>query len=136
MSDLIALIHNKMHRLSWDLLCLRKDKGGLGYRDMHLFNLAMLARQGWHLLLNPESLCAQVLRSKYYPDGDLLLVVEKPGISYSWRSIIRGVRALKNGLVWRVGDGTQINIWLDPWIPHDVTRRLLTVVNSYYKPSI
>jgi hypothetical protein len=119
---------NKIHWLSWDVLCLRKDKGGLGYRDLHLFNLVMLARQGWRLLLSLESLCAQVLRFKYYPDGDLLSVVEKPGISYSWRSIIRdrGVQALKNGLVWRVGDGTQINIWLDPWIPHGVTRRPIT----------
>jgi len=111
---------------SGDLLCLRKDKGGLGYRDLHLFNLAMLARQGWQLLLSLESLCAQVLRSKYYPDGDLLPVVEKLGISYSWRSIIRGVQALTNGLVWRVGDGTHINIWMDPWIPQGVTRRLIT----------
>jgi hypothetical protein len=31
---------NKMHWLSWDTLCRRKEKGGLGYRDLHLFNLA------------------------------------------------------------------------------------------------
>ena len=79
---------NKMHWLSWELLCCRKERGGLGYRDMHLFNLAMLARQGWRLLLNPDSLCAQVLRSKCFPNGDFLSVVEKPGISYSWRSIV------------------------------------------------
>ena len=35
--------------------------------DLHLFNLAMLAWQGWRLLTNPESLCAQVLRPKYFP---------------------------------------------------------------------
>jgi hypothetical protein len=117
---------NKMHWLSWELLCCRKEKGGLGYRDLHLFNLAMLARQGWRLLLNPDSLCARVLRSKYFSDGDLLSVVEKPGISYAWRSIVRGVQALKDGLIWRVGDGTQINIWTDPWIPQGVTRRPCT----------
>jgi hypothetical protein len=35
---------NKMHWLSWDTMCQTKDKGGLGFRDLHLFNLAMLAR--------------------------------------------------------------------------------------------
>jgi len=58
----------------------------MGYRDLHLFNLAMLARQGWRLLMEPESLCAHVLRAKYYPEGDPLLAEEKPGISYSWRA--------------------------------------------------
>ena len=88
----------------------------MGYRDLHLFNLAMLAQQGWRLIVELDSLCAQVLRAKYYPNGDLLGVKEKSGISYSWRSLIRGLKALNNGLIWRVGDGTNINIWTDPWI--------------------
>lgn len=116
---------NKMHWLSWELLC-SKEKGGLGYRDLHLSNLAMLARQGWRLLTDPTSLCAQVLKAKYFQDGDPLQAQEKPGISYSWRSILHGFQALKEGLVWRVGDGTRINIWNDPWIPNGVTRRPIT----------
>jgi hypothetical protein len=48
---------------------------------------------------------------------------EGPGISYTWRSLLRGLRALENGIIWRVGDGTQIRIWDDPWIPVGVTRR-------------
>jgi len=78
---------NKMHWLSWDRLCSRKKKGGMGFRDLHLFNLAMLARQGWRLIMEPDSLCAQVLRAKCFPNGDLLAAKEKPGISYSWRSL-------------------------------------------------
>jgi len=101
---------HKMHWLSREVLCTRKEKGGLGFRDLHLFNLAMLARQGWRLLTSPDSLCARVLRAKYFPDGNLLKVQEGPGMSYSWRSIVRGVKALKDGLIWRVGDGTNINI--------------------------
>jgi hypothetical protein len=86
----------------------------------------MLARQGWRLLTDPSSLCAQVLRAKYYPDGDLLKAEEQKGISYSWRSIVRGLEAIKEGIIWRVGNGDDINMWVDPWIPRGTTRRPIT----------
>ena len=33
---------------------------------------------------------------------------------------------MKSGLIWRVGDGFQIDIWMDPWIPKGVMRRPVT----------
>ena len=86
----------------------------------------MLARQGWRILMVPDSLCAQVLRAKYFADGKIFEAVEKPNISYSRRSILRGLKALKEGFIWRVGTDENINIWLDPWIPNGVTRRPCT----------
>jgi hypothetical protein len=35
---------------------------------------------------------------------------------------VRGIQALKEGLIWRVGNGEKINIWPDPWIPNKITR--------------
>lgn len=61
----------KMHFVSWNTLSCRKEKGGIGYRDLHLFNLAMLARQCWRIIQKPDSLCAQLLKAKYWPDGEI-----------------------------------------------------------------
>jgi hypothetical protein len=63
----------------------KKKRGGLGLRDPHCFNLAMLAKQVWRLLCEPESLCARVLRAKYYPDGKLLKAKMKSGDSFTWQ---------------------------------------------------
>jgi hypothetical protein len=69
----------KMHWVGWEKMKLPKEQGGLGFRDLYSFNLAMLARQGWRLLQSPDSLCARVLHAKYYPDGDLLSAKPQPG---------------------------------------------------------
>jgi hypothetical protein len=48
------------------------------------------------------------------------------GMSYAWRSILKGFDLLKQGLIWRVGDGADLNIWSDPWIPRGMTRKPIT----------
>jgi ribonuclease HI len=117
---------NKIHWLSWEKLTRAKKEGGLGFKDLHAFNLAMLAKQGWRLLTNPESLSAKVMKAKYYPNSSLLQAEEMSGISYAWRSILKGIELLKKGIIKRVGDGTTINIWDDPWLPRLWSRRPIT----------
>lgn len=40
----------KIHWQSWDRMCLSKKEGGMGFKNLHAYNLAMLAKQGWHLI--------------------------------------------------------------------------------------
>lgn len=47
-------------------------------------------------------------------------------MSYSWRSILKGLDLLKKGIVWRVGNGESIKVWEDPWLPCGTTRRPIT----------
>uniref|UniRef100_A0A8R7V269 Reverse transcriptase domain-containing protein n=1 Tax=Triticum urartu TaxID=4572 RepID=A0A8R7V269_TRIUA len=107
----------KVHWMSWDKMTKPKRGGGIGFRDMHLFNQALLAKQGWRLIQNPDSLCARVLKSKYYPNGELMDTVFAADASQSWRGIGFGLELLKKGLIWRIGDGRSIQVQKDQWIP-------------------
>jgi hypothetical protein len=64
--------NSKIAWMSWEKLGKAKEKGGMGYRDLKSFNLALLAKQGWRLLQNPDSMVARVLKEKYYPRASFL----------------------------------------------------------------
>ena len=76
--------------------------------------------------------------------GSVLSAKPKRGMSYTWRSILSGFELLKKGVVWRVGDGSSIKIWEDPWLPKEHTRRpfmprrncLLTRVDELIDPTV
>ncbi|KAL0317292.1 UNVERIFIED_CONTAM: putative mitochondrial protein [Sesamum angustifolium] len=64
----------KIHWLSWHKLSKQKLQGGMGFRDLQAFNLAMLAKQLWRIISNPDSLLSRVLLARYFPHGQVLEV--------------------------------------------------------------
>jgi hypothetical protein len=88
--------------VSWETMIQPKYAGGLGFRDIELFNLALLARQAWRVLQVPDSLSARVLKAVYFPNGDILSAVVGPHPSQVWRAILEGRDALKVGLIKRI----------------------------------
>lgn len=86
--------------MSWDKLTMRKDDGGLGFRDLHAFNPALLGKQGWHFMTNPTSLVSRVFKAKYFPDGDFLGASVGHSPSFAWRSVWSSQRLLREGVRW------------------------------------
>jgi hypothetical protein len=41
----------------------------MGFRDLVVFNRALLAKQGWRLISKLDSLVAKIMQQKYYPRG-------------------------------------------------------------------
>lgn len=58
-----------------------------------------------------------IFRHKYFSDLSLLdaKLGNKP--SYIWRSIHITLPLLKEGLLWKIGNGESVQIWRDHWLP-------------------
>ncbi|KAK6160750.1 hypothetical protein DH2020_004131 [Rehmannia glutinosa] len=112
-----AADRKNIHWLSWKKIARKKEQGGLGFRHLRAFNLALLAKQAWRLLTRLYSLLARLLRAKYYPNGNFLSARLGSRPSWSWRSILESRPAIFLGARRLIRSGTSTRIWLDPWIP-------------------
>ncbi|XP_071725091.1 uncharacterized mitochondrial protein AtMg00310-like [Rutidosis leptorrhynchoides] len=115
----ITLILKGLNMFFWDHLCGPKDSKGLGFRLLHLFNLPMLAKQGWNLFDNPSSLPAQILKAKYYPRSGFLDADVGYNPSFICKSILQSEDVTRCGTRWRIGNGTSVLVRNDLWLPKD-----------------
>ncbi|KAK3211741.1 hypothetical protein Dsin_016447 [Dipteronia sinensis] len=89
----------KISWIKWDDLCLPKSCGGLGFKDLHMFNQSLLVKQAWRTLKCPDSLAAKVFKAKYFKRNDFLQASLKYGCSHTWRSIILWLRDISGKIV-------------------------------------
>ena len=88
----------------------------MGFKDLALFNDALLAKQAWRLLQNKNLLLYRVFKPRFFPNGTILEAPQSQTGSYGWKSSLKGRDVLMEGLRWRVGDGESINVWRDSWL--------------------
>lgn len=77
----------KLAWISWEKLCISKTEGGMGFRDLKAFNLALLAKQGWRIQKNTSSLVHRVYKAKYFAKGSFVQAQLGKRSSYAWMSI-------------------------------------------------
>ncbi|KAE9610108.1 hypothetical protein Lalb_Chr07g0183091 [Lupinus albus] len=117
---------NKINWVKWEKVCQSKKEGGLGIKDLKIFNHALLDKWKWRLLKERDNLWCKVLVSKYGHSlglsheivsrssfakhsswvRDLDLVCHKELVKDHW---------FWGGLVRRVGDGSNTRFWHDTW---------------------
>lgn len=74
----------------------------------------------------PNSLCARLVKARYYPNGNLIDTSFCSNPSQTWQAITHGLELLKKGIIWRIGCGTQVKIWRDHWIPREISLGVTT----------
>jgi hypothetical protein len=120
----------KIHWLRWEKQCQPKGMGGLGFKELQKFNIALLAKQYWRLMQCKDSLLFKVFSAKFFPTGNILEASNKTTSSFAWRSILKAKELILMGTSWRVGDGTQIAIKNTKWLLDEGHRKVISPVTA------
>lgn len=108
----------KISWVAWRKLARPKTVGGLGFRDLHLFNQALLANH----IQRPHSLLYRLLKARYFRDGTFLTASRGTQPSYGWNSLRFGRDLLKTRIQTSIGDGKTTSIGNDSWLPTNPPR--------------
>lgn len=96
---------------------LPKGSGDLGIRQFRAFNLALLGKQAWRLMHNPQLLVSRMYKARF-----LMLLNPRPSLSCSrpsWgsRGLLDGGLVISTRSAWKIGRGDQVSILGDCWLP-------------------
>ncbi|XP_027076996.2 uncharacterized protein [Coffea arabica] len=108
---------NKMHWSSWSNIALDRKFGGLGFKDLEAFNIALLGKQVWRLLTQPNLLVSKVLKARYFPKESIFNCKVPANASWTWKGLMGTRKFMEGGIRRRIGNGKSTNIWGDCWIP-------------------
>lgn len=106
-------------------MCRPKQKGCSGFRTLREFNEVMLAKEGWSLINNPNSLAPKILKAKYYIYNNFLQDMLDNKYSYLWSSGHQSSEIIKKDLCWIIENRNKI-IWNDNWILNQCEFKVLT----------
>ncbi|KAL8116353.1 hypothetical protein AgCh_022742 [Apium graveolens] len=105
-----------IHWMAWDRMNKHKSTGGLGFRDFHDFNLALLGKQGWRFISRPKTLVSRVYKARYFSKVHFLDAELGNNPSFIWRSVWEAKGVVRDGVRWNLGSGETVAIRNQPWL--------------------
>ncbi|KAH1197534.1 putative ribonuclease H protein [Glycine max] len=107
--------------IKWDQVCMPKDKGGLGIKDIDSFNLALLAKWKWNYMQEKGEIWSRVLESKYGGWRSLYEEGRERHQSIWWKDLKQTVNSTQHGDIvhsnmrWKIVGGDKVRLWEDKW---------------------
>lgn len=78
--------------------------GGLGFKNLRIFNEALLTKMVWRMLTEKEAKWVQLLEARYFHNIDLFYGKIKQQGTWIWNEIQRGLRWVRRYHIWEIGD--------------------------------
>ena len=104
----------KYYLVKWSKICVPKNMGGLGIKDLRKLNISLLAKWWWKLE-NGEGLWQDIVMAKYVKKQCLHNLKKKPGNSPSWNDLLKVKEFYLKGRIMIVGNGQSTDFWQDAW---------------------
>jgi len=103
---------NSLHLLAWDRECRPYNLGRLNIRSCAEFQAALLCKQVFKLFADQQNLWVISIINKYDSTFTTPIWTASP----TWKMLCKLIPTIRAYITWQIGPGSQIRLWLDPWL--------------------
>lgn len=102
-------------RVAWEKVSTPKEIGGLGLRNLMLWNRTCTIKLLWLLLFRPESVWTAWMQDNVIKDESFWMLKPRQNHTWIFKKILEERQTVIKWIRIEPGNGSNINFWLDPW---------------------
>ena len=104
-------------KIAWTTVCLPKNEGGLGLRNLMIWNLVMCLKFIWLLLSKAPSLWVDWHQSTHLNGQSFWTITATASDSWAWQKLLELRPLALQFCKSQLGNGKSASFWFDVWSP-------------------
>ncbi|GJX68521.1 hypothetical protein Tco_0304248 [Tanacetum coccineum] len=114
-----------------DKICKPKAKGGLGIKNLSLWNKAMLVKHLWNLACKKDTLWVKWIHAVKIKGTSIWNVQGCNTDSWGWKNFLSIRDQNFHHAVYKIGNGINVSMWNDNWAKVGVLSNYITHISLY-----
>ncbi|XP_048552830.1 uncharacterized protein LOC125533101 [Triticum urartu] len=109
------------HMVKWERVCRSRKTGGLGIKDLHKQNVALLVKWWWKLETS-DGLWQRIVRARYFNNKTVANIRGRFSDSPCWKAIMKVKDSYMAGRKIIINSGNLTRVWHDPWVENIILK--------------
>ena len=118
-------------KVAWKNVCKPKSKGGLGLKNLELWNKAMLMKNLWHVACDKDSLWVKWVNTVKLKGRSVWEITDDSSDSWGWRNLLKIREEVRDFCVMKIGNGCKASVWYDNWSQYGPLSSFITNRDLY-----
>ncbi|KAL8111937.1 hypothetical protein AgCh_019586 [Apium graveolens] len=102
-------------KIAWTTVCLPKEEGGLGVKNMIDWNRAQILGHLLKIITKHNSLWSNWVHATLLRNKHLWIMHIPTDSSWIWKKILKSCTTALQFITYVIGNGCSTSLWFDPW---------------------
>ncbi|GKA14013.1 hypothetical protein Tco_0693659, partial [Tanacetum coccineum] len=98
-----------------DSICKPKEQGGLGLKDLGVWNEVLMTKRLWNVVVKKDTLWIKQIYKEKLKDKSIWEAECDSNCTMGWKNILSLRVKIRKHVRWKVGNGRSVNVWHENW---------------------